>query len=711
MNEFTLIEASNGAKPKVIGIAYSGGKMNLPGWKQPVVVDLAGMELPESIPLLTNHENKTDSRIGLVSASIKNNTLEITGEIVSDSKEAQDIVAQGKAGADWQLSIGADVKKCELVHSKREVNGQELAGPFYHILQSVLREISVVAVGADAHTAMKVTAQFNLNHQGDTMLQESENKIMTAPGQQVAQAQAMSIQETPATPAVPKPSPETTPTPVTQSPASPAIPAPVPSAGAPQKTSTVQELQPSKTEAETTPPAIQASAADITVTARNAANEAVKIERERVAAIQTICNGDYPEIEKQAICGGWTPETVTKKVLEMMRMERPAASVSISVKSKPEGNEMRKTLEAAMCLRVGVSADELEKSHGASAVEAGMREMDIPLRQLLIECMKLDGIPYSHGFDNETIRAAFSSVSLPGILSNVANKKLLQSYEAQPVIATKLCSTGDLNDFKENDRFRLTDVGDLLPIAADGEIKDGGLIEEGAKNQLDTYGKKFCLTRKMIINDDLGAFMRVPTAMGNRAARLIDQLFFSRLLANPAQADGKALFSANHKNLLSGANSALSSDSLKKAIQLYLDQVDADGQPIAIEPRYLVVPTALKHLAIELTQGATLIMAGGQDNVLRPAMNVLTKENLEVVSSPYLGNSAYEGASQTAWYLFGDPHQVDTFEIGFLRGKRTPTVERGETDFNTLGLWFRVYFDLGIREQDHRGMVKANGVA
>ena len=57
------------------------------------------------------------------------------------------------------------------------------------------------------------------------------------------------------------------------------------------------------------------------------------------------------------------------------------------------------------------------------------------------------------------------------------------------------------------------------------------------------------------------------------------------------------------------------------------------------------------------------------------------------------------------------PGSEDTFEIGFLRGKRTPTVERGETDFNTLGLWFRVYFDLGVREQDHRGMVKSNGAA
>ena len=695
MSEFTLIEASNGAKPKVVGVAYSGGKMNLPGWRHPVVVDLAGMEIPESVPLLTNHENKTDSRIGLISAAVRNNVLEITGEIVSDSKDAADIIAQGKAGADWQLSIGADVKECELVKGSREVNGQEVEGPFYHIKKSTLREVSVVAVGADAHTNMKVNAKFNLvNQEGEAMNNKSETKSVSAVSA-----------PNDAVPPEKKPEPEQKPGEPANKPGEPAN-----KPGEPEKKPDNAEKKPGQAAAEATPPAIQASAGDVAATAREAAQNAVKAERERISAIQAICDGEFPEIEREAIAGGWTPEVVTKKVLETIRAERPAANVNISVKTAPEGGELRKTIEAAMCLRVGVSADQLEKSYGAKTVEAGMAEMDMPLKQLLIECMKLDGIPYSRGFDNETIRAAFSSVSLPGILSNVANKKLLQSYEAQPIIAMKLCSTGDLNDFKENDRFRLTDVGDLLPIAADGEIKDGGLIEESAKNQLDTYGKKFCLTRKMIINDDLGAFMKVPTAMGNRAARLIDQLFFSRLLSNPAQADGKALFSTNHKNLLSGASSALSSDSLKKAIQLFLDQVDADGQPISVEPKYLLVPTALKHLAIELTQGATLIMSG-TDNAVRPALNVLSDENLQVISSPYLGNSAYEGSSQTGWYLFGDPKTVDTWEIGFLKGKRTPTVERGETDFNTLGLWFRVYFDLGVREQDHRGMVKANGAA
>ena len=666
MTEFKLIEASGGGRPKVAGLAYSGGKMNLPGWKHPVVVELAGMEIPETVPLLTNHENRTDARVGMVKASVKDGVLEIVGEIVSDSQAANDIIAQCKSGADWQLSIGADVKECELIKAKREVNGQMAEGPFYLVAKSILREVSVVAVGADASTRMHVNAQFKLNNiEGEAMnINEKNNApdgVEKAP-QVTAEANLAKPQE-------------------------------------PQE-------KPAEIKAEAQP--------DIQAAAEKAAQSAIKAERDRVSRIQEICNGEFPEIEREAIKAGWTPEVVTKKVLETLRAERPAAGVNISVSTEAEGPELRKNIEAAMCLRCGISPDELEKSYGPKAVEAGMRDMEMPLKQLVLECMRLDGIPVSgRTFDNETIRAGFSSVSLPGVLSNVANKKLLQSYHAQPIIATKLCSTGDLNDFKESERFRLTDVGDLKPVGADGEIKDGGIMEESAKNQIETYGKKFVLTRKMIINDDLGAFMRIPTAMGNRAARLIDQLFFSRLLANPVQADGKALFSAAHKNLLTGANSALSAESLKKAIQIFLDQVDADGQPINVEPRFLLVPTALKHLAIELTRGATLIMGGGGtgEQVVRPALNVLADENLQVVSSPYLANSGYEGASATAWYLFGSPGQVDTFEIGFLNGKHSPTVERGETDYNTLGMWFRVYFDLGVREQEHRGMVKSAGAA
>lgn len=644
MSEFKFIAASADGKtnPKIVGMAYGGGKMNV-GWGDYIVVDLAGMEIPDTVPLLTNHENRTDSRVGLISASVVNNTLEIEGEILSDTEEAKDIVVQAQKGGDWQLSIGADATKTEFIHEDetRVINGQEHSGPFYHVINSTLREVSVVAVGADASTVMKIAAKFNLKGEPQMSSENKENAVIQAAKQDVVNAPVV------------------------------------------DNVSKITEQ-------------------DVTA----AAETAIKAERKRVADICAVCNGEFPDIEKEAISAGWDVNATRKKVLEAFRAQKPETSVNVIV-NKDEMN--KETLEAAFAMRAGISADSLIKSYGEKTVEAAAKDSDISIKELMQECMRLEGKYAGRTFDNDSIRAAFSTVSLPGILSNVANKTMLKTFEAQPIIATKLCSEGDLNDFKETERLRLTDVGDLKPVAPNGEIKDGGLAEESATNQLETYGKKFCLTRQMIINDDLGALMKVPTAMGNRAARLIDQLFFSRLLANPNQKDDEKLFSNTHKNILTGTASALGIESLEKAIALYLDQTDADGQPIAVEPAFMLVPTALKFKAESLVKGDTIIATGNTASV-RTSLNVLASTGLQVISSPYLSNATYPGASSTGWYLFGNPNQVDTFEIGYLRGKRTPTVEYGETDFNTLGMWFRVYFDVGVREQGHYGMIYSAGV-
>lgn len=655
--EYLEIAASGdgGGRHRVAGLAYSGGKMRLFGWSKPVVVDLSGMTVPESVPLLANHENHTLGRVGVVSAKAEGGRLAISGEIVAGGELAEAIVAQGKAGADWQLSIGAEVEAAELVRDgKRTVNGTEREAPFYHVTKSTLREVSVVAVGADRSTHMTVTAQLQLK--GNSIM-ETEIKGNGESGM--------------------------------------------------GKGAVAAEMP--KDEAPRAPEKAEAAQAAALPDAKAVAEAAVRAERERVAAVRSVCGGEFPEIEAKAVAEGWGRERACEAVLAAYRERQPTTSAP-SVTVRKSGTTAR-TLEAALSLRAGIDGDALAKEMGEETVEAARKDADLPLAGLLAECMRLEGMDAPRTLDNAAIKAAFSTVSLPGILSNVAQKKLLQAYRAQPVVATRLCTSADLSDFKENERFRLTDIGDLKPVGADGEIRDGGVSEEKAVNRLDTYAKKFCLTRKMVINDDLGAFLKVPSAMGNRAARLVDQLFFSRLMANPATGDGKPLFSAAHRNLLTGAASALSSDSLKRAIQLFLNQTDADGQPISVEPSVLLVPTALKFLAQELTQGPTLVMSGGAENVVRPSVNVLANEGLSIVSSPYLSNSKYEGASEAAWYLFGKPGTVDTFEIGYLKGRRTPTVERGDLDFNVLGVWFRVYFDVGIREQDHRGMVKSNGAA
>ncbi len=638
MNEFVTIEAAaEGGKPKVKGVAYSGGKMNLPGWKHPVVVDLSGMEIPDTVPLLTNHENRTGSRVGMVAARVEDDCLHIEGEIVSGNGQAAGIVEQAEAGADWQLSIGAEVKQSDLVKTgTRVVNGQEHAAPFYHVTASVLREVSVVAVGADQGTRMQVAASFTLT--GEVPMQD-ENTRRNPP---------------------------------------PARPAADPA----------QRAQPGNA---TPDPGI-------------AAAQAVAAERERIAGIQRVCAGEFAEIEREAINAGWSIHDASQKVLAAIRTARPVADVNISVRRDPGPAFECRVLEAALCLRANIGEDELVRHYGDEVLSGASRSRDLSLHQLFVECARLEGITVPRSFGNDTIRAAFSTVSLPGILNSVANKRLLRSFQAQPVIATRLCSEGELNDFKESERYRLTDVGDLEPVAPDGEIKHGGLTEEKATNQLGTFGKIFALTRQMIYNDDLGAFLKVPDGMGARAARKIDQLFFTRLLGNPGN-----LFSTAHKNFRDGTDTALSGESLGLAVQLFLDQVDADGQPINISPRFLLVPTALKMTARELLNSTFYIATGTTEKKRIPTYNALADEDLEVISSPYLSNANYQGASSLAWYLFADPAVVDTFEIGYLKGRRMPNVEKGDADFDTLGIKFRVYFDLGVREQDFRGMVKFKG--
>jgi len=679
---FILVEAAadGDGNPKVLGVAYTGGKMRLPGWRHPVVVDLAGLEIPETVPLLTNHENRTGSRVGVVRSRIEDNALVIEGEILSSNGQAQGIVEQARAGADWQLSIGAEVHQAELVRTRRTINGQVHAGPFYHVKQATLREVSVVAVGADASTRMKVAARFHLIG-GRTMEFEQWLK------EHGIDADALDEEKTAELRAAFEAGEQ-------------------PPQAEPKKEEPERKPEPKKVQATGKQDAIEAVAQ-----AREEAENAIGAERVRVAAIQDICASEFPRLERDAIRSGWTVEDTSQKVLKAMRENRPQADVNMSV-NHDRGREFdTKALEAALCLRAGIPDEQLVKAYGEQVVETAWQDRDMSLQQLFVECARLEGVPAPRTFCNDTIRAGFSTVSLPGILNNVANKKLLKAFQAQPVVATKLCSEGELNDFKESERYRLTDVGDLEPVAPDGEIKHGGLTEEKATNQLGTFGKIFSLTRQMIYNDDLGAFLKVPEGMGARAARKIDQLFFTRLLSNPTLSDTKVLFHTDHGNYKAGANTVLAADSLGEAVQMFMDQTDADGQPINVSPKFLLVPTALKMTARELLNATLLIAVGSTDKERIPTYNAIADEDLTLVVSPYLSNANYTGASSVAWYLFADPAVVDTFEIGYLKGRRTPTVERGETDFDTLGVKFRVYFDLGVREQDYRGMVRFKGEA
>lgn len=79
--------------------------------------------------------------------------------------------------------------------------------------------------------------------------------------------------------------------------------------------------------------------------------------------------------------------------------------------------------------------------------------------------------------------------------------------------------------------------------------------------------------------------------MGRAAARTVGNLVYLNLTANSKFTDGKALFSADHKNLIA---KGMDTDGLNEAHMAMRLQEDANGDPINVIPAYILVPAALE---------------------------------------------------------------------------------------------------------------------
>jgi hypothetical protein len=184
-------------------------------------------------------------------------------------------------------------------------------------------------------------------------------------------------------------------------------------------------------------------------------------ESKRIAAIRKVCAGEHSGIEAQAIEEGWD---VTRTELAVLRAERPQGPAIHPAGAAPT----RKVLEAAACISLGFDDSKLANEYGSQAVEAAYPLRNIGLRELVAECARMEGldVPRVFGDGAATIRAGFSTMSLPGILENVMNKSLLQAYQAMPIAAFDLCSVGSVSDFKQVSRYRLLGTGGFEQIAA-----------------------------------------------------------------------------------------------------------------------------------------------------------------------------------------------------------------------------------------------------
>jgi len=340
--------------------------------------------------------------------------------------------------------------------------------------------------------------------------------------------------------------------------------------------------------------------------------------------------------------------------------------------------------------------------NGATMTDAAREFTGMTLYDIGRELLVARGINV-RGMSREKIaaRAMHSTSDFPLILENVMNKNLLDSYRETPRTFQSLGQRSTVNDFREKHLYRLGDAPSLKPLGENGEYKAGTFSEAKESYAIDTFARKIAFTRKMLINDDMSALDRVPRMFGPAGARLENDIVWGLLLnydfindkaANHKMADGKALFHADHGNLLTGAGSALSKDALTALRLLGRKQKTLDGQFMNVEYNAIAVPEDLETTVEDLLL-PRIVAAKVEDQAPRQRMDIIVEPRLSVVS-------------KTAWYAFSP--MMDTFEYAYLSGEEEMYTEV-VTSTDVDGLEVKVRKDFGAGLVDWRGMAKAVG--
>ncbi len=688
--------------PKFEIVAYTGVPMIVRDWKFPVVIDMQGVEIAGGgvIAVDLDHSDNIYDQFGQTTkVGIVNGSLVASGEVMGESPQVEYVLKLAKKGFRFQASVdGFPLKdSVEFVAAGKEamVNGKTVSGPINIARRSRIVKIGVVVRGADEATATRVAAgkykkkELPMNfHQwlkacgieDPSKLTEEQTNTLRA-----AYDAANAAKGDPDGGKDDSPEGDTG-----------KGKKPVKASGDPDGGE--DDLNEDDADAE--------------IAASRAKHGA---ETRRIAAIRTLTAKykdarDVVKIEAEAIENGWNTDKVE---LHLVRASYPTGP-AIHARERQGGADLARTIEASMVRGLGFSDKALLAAYGEKVVAASdSREFrQLGLHGLIHEVIRAAGGNSRPGrIGDSEIREAFaaeqtlkasgwSGVTLTGILGNVATKALLRGYESVEDITPMIAREKEVNDFKQFKTYRLNDKATFEVVTQSGELKHGTLTESEFPNQLKTYGKMLTLTRQDIINDDLGAFTDLLFALGRRGQTAKMEALFTLLKSNPSN-----FFHADNANLSTGAGSALSVGGITLAETLFLKMLDSAGKPIMLIPSVMLVPVALKATAEQLFK-SDFLNETTTANAGKPTRNPHASK-FKPVASPYLDIDPNKSA--VYWYLLADPMSAAAMEVAYLTGKRTPTVETGDLNFNTLGIGYRGYFDFGVAMGDPKAAVRSNG--
>lgn len=573
-------------------VAYTGAQIRQ-GWsREPVVIDMAGMQLPATVPVVLGHDYTLGSILGQGRPFIEAGQLIVEGEILAQNPNAEQVAALAAAGYQFQASVGADVRRHQKIDAEgvTQVNGAAHVGPVRIVKASALREVSFVTLGADSQTSVAIAAE------ADEEFSMADHANQTPTEEPVVAA---------------------------------------------------------------------------------------------VEATASVAVEATPEVDHAKVIAELTTKVTNMEKLLATRDERPAAPAIHMAQPTSRSPEV---IEAAFALQGNLP--NVEKQYSVQTLEAAAKiQRTTSLGEVLLSAAEEGGYTGPRRVSAATLRpilaAAWATHSISGILSSTVNKFLLAGFNGVESSWRSISAVRSVNDFKTVTSYRLNGSMKFQPVANGGEIKNAGFSDESRSISASTYAVMSSITRTDLINDDLGALTAAPQRLGRGGALALNDLFWA------AFQDDSSFFTTARGNKKTTAG-ALSLANLKAIATMFRKLKDPDGNPVAVDPRILLVPADIELAAAEI-MGSSLLVGGSS---AAPNVNVLAGR-YQVVSTSYL-------SSAEDYYLLASPADLPVMEVAFLNGVQSPIVETAEADFNVLGIQMRGLFDVGVAKAEYLAGVKAD---
>lgn len=428
--------------------------------------------------------------------------------------------------------------------------------------------------------------------------------------------------------------------------------------------------------------------------------EGARAERERIEQIRIACRAlRLPDdVAEQHIRSGADIHAVRAALIAAKAAEGDRMHTDVIQRvrvTRDGGDTLREAVTEGVSARAGgyAPATELGRRFAARTLLETARIYLRDAYQVPSEDLDEDALIHA-AFGGRALPGAVGPSDLPNLLVEAGQRNLARGYGAEPRDFEALVRFEQVRDFRPVADLQFAALGGLEKLPVGGNPEIGTFTEAKETYRVWPWGRGWRVTRTALINDDLGAFGRLPIEAGKIIRRAELDEFWSAFQSGKL-ADNKTVFHADHKNVTASGGGVPSVDQIAAGVTLMAAQTDLSGSLLNLTPDILIVPKVLWAKGAQLTGRISPVAVGDVVPQIIGGLELISQGRLDL-TSPKM------------WYLACKAYPC--FVFATLRSAPEPRY-RTEWDFDSEGLKVVINYDFGVYPVDYRGVYRNKGEA